>query len=211
MGGSKTQKDISQLISMNPTPITLTDNTNDKDDSSVRYTDTNRVNGNPSRRDQNLSDHVHVNNDNITHNGQVESTDDSDLNCQYRDNATQGVKHRLWCVGCHIGEPVIIKGNVSGGSQYVIWTIEFDTVNGSKIITRRRYSEFEELRAKLMKKYSKMFSIPELPGKTYLSSRFNPEVLEERRGGLEFFLSTVVMNPFICDCEEVKEFVMKSR
>ncbi|GME88355.1 unnamed protein product [[Candida] boidinii] len=200
MSGSKKQKDIKQLISMNPTPITLTDNTNESEN-----------NGNLNRRDNNVSDHIHVNDDNITHNGQIESSDDSDLNCQYNDNATQEIKHRLWCVGCHIGEPVIIKGNVSGGSKYVVWTIEFDTINGSKIITRRRYSEFEELRAKLVKKFSKMFSIPELPGKTYISNRFNPEVLEERRGGLEFFTSTVVMNPFICDCKEVKEFVMKSR
>lgn len=62
---------------------------------------------------------------------------------------------------------------------------------------RRRYSDFESFRAALLA-YSSQVVIPKLPGKIYLSkNRFDDAEIEERRRGLERFLTIVAGHPLL--------------
>lgn len=67
---------------------------------------------------------------------------------------------------------------------------------------RRRYSDFEFFRKCLVKELS-MYSnhpkvvIPHLPGKILLSNRFNDDVIEERRQGLNKWVEAVVGHPLL--------------
>lgn len=67
---------------------------------------------------------------------------------------------------------------------------------------RRRYSDFEFFRKCLMKELS-MYNnhprvvIPHLPGKILLSNRFNDEVIEDRRQGLNKWVQAVVGHPLL--------------
>ncbi|KAI9305589.1 sorting nexin-3 [Cunninghamella echinulata] len=58
---------------------------------------------------------------------------------------------------------------------------------------RRRYSDFEWLKATLEKENPKV-TIPPLPGKVF-TNRFDDNVIGQRRLGLEIFLQTVAGHP----------------
>jgi len=53
---------------------------------------------------------------------------------------------------------------------------------------RKRYSEFDDLRCRLMRTFPNFeAAVPELPPKS-LISKFRPRFLEKRRAGLQYFL-----------------------
>ncbi|EDO17275.1 hypothetical protein Kpol_538p35 [Vanderwaltozyma polyspora DSM 70294] len=66
---------------------------------------------------------------------------------------------------------------------------------------RRRYSDFEFFRKCLVKELSLMnhpkVVIPHLPGKILLTNRFNNEVIEERRIGLNKWMQSVAGHPLL--------------
>lgn len=67
---------------------------------------------------------------------------------------------------------------------------------------RRRYSDFEFFRKCLLKELSlysnhPKVAIPHLPGKILLSNRFNDDVIEERRQGLNKWVQAVVGHPLL--------------
>lgn len=67
---------------------------------------------------------------------------------------------------------------------------------------RRRYSDFEFFRKCIMKELSLYNNhprvvIPHLPGKILLSNRFNDDVIEERRQGLNKWVQAVVGHPLL--------------
>ncbi|CCF57496.1 hypothetical protein KAFR_0C05050 [Kazachstania africana CBS 2517] len=71
---------------------------------------------------------------------------------------------------------------------------------------RRRYSDFEFFKKCLLKEMnllgnssynSSRINIPHLPGKIFLSNRFNNEVIEERRQGLNKWLNSVATHPLL--------------
>ncbi|KAG7810395.1 hypothetical protein KL921_002890 [Ogataea angusta] len=112
----------------------------------------------------------------------------------------------VWCANCTIAEPTIIQG-INGG-KYALWTIEFETVRGARFKIRKRYNDFDELRNKL-EKYTGKTELPKFPPRSGLfQDRFDPAFLESRRKSLEYWLSSVVLNPAICCRQEVKEFVL---
>ncbi|KAJ1781759.1 Sorting nexin-3 [Coemansia sp. RSA 2523] len=60
---------------------------------------------------------------------------------------------------------------------------------------RRRYSEFEWFRDRLERETSRV-TIPPLPGKVF-TNRFDDQVIEDRREGLERFLQIVAGHPLL--------------
>ncbi len=56
---------------------------------------------------------------------------------------------------------------------------------------RKRYSEFDDLRRRLMQSFPGFgAAVPELPPKSVIS-KFRPRFLEKRRAGLQYFLKCV--------------------
>ncbi|KAJ2818224.1 Sorting nexin-3, partial [Coemansia erecta] len=62
-------------------------------------------------------------------------------------------------------------------------------------MVRRRYSEFEWFRDRLERETSRV-TIPPLPGKVF-TNRFDEQVVEDRREGLERFLQIVAGHPLL--------------
>ena len=60
---------------------------------------------------------------------------------------------------------------------------------------RRRYSDFEYFRD-ILERESARVTIPPLPGKVF-TNRFNDDVIEHRREGLQRFLQIVVGHPLL--------------
>ena len=73
---------------------------------------------------------------------------------------------------------------------------------------RKRYSEFEELRQRLVKAFpqSTKKSLPPLPPKSAIY-KFRPQFLEKRRQGLSYFLTCVMLNPEYAGSDVMKEFI----
>ncbi|KAI9295536.1 sorting nexin-3 [Neoconidiobolus thromboides FSU 785] len=62
-------------------------------------------------------------------------------------------------------------------------------------VVRRRYSDFEWFRDYLERETSRV-NIPSLPGKVF-TNRFEPDVIEARRLGLERFIQIVAGHPLL--------------
>ena len=75
---------------------------------------------------------------------------------------------------------------------------------------RKRYSEFVELREKLLKAvpHSSKAALPLLPPKSAIY-KFRPKFLERRRLGLEHFLTCVLLNPEYSGTVVVKNFIFE--
>lgn len=59
---------------------------------------------------------------------------------------------------------------------------------GSRMNIRKRYSEFDDLRRRLVQTFPGFeAAVPALPPKSVLK-RFHPRFLEKRRAGLQYFL-----------------------
>ncbi|RMZ86975.1 hypothetical protein DV736_g5800, partial [Chaetothyriales sp. CBS 134916] len=118
----------------------------------------------------------------------------------------------LWAKTVSVIDYVIVKGNSSTGlGAYVVWNCEVQTLDGGPITIRKRYSEFDELRERLVKSFpnSTRTSLPPLPPKSVIY-RFRPKFLERRRQGLQYFLTCVMLNPEYAGSEEVKDFIFKT-
>jgi len=76
------------------------------------------------------------------------------------------------------------------------------------MVIRKRYSEFDQLRCKLVKAFpqSTSSSLPPLPPKSALY-KFRPKFLEKRREGLAYFLNCVMLNPEYAGSVYVKDFI----
>lgn len=112
-----------------------------------------------------------------------------------------------------VGEYHLISGEY--GKSYISWQIKI-TINDldySSIILYRRYNEIYQLRQDLLHIFhdSREVNIPELPPKDNLSiDRFlmSKNWLEDRRKGLQWFLSNVLLDPVFQNCNVVKSFVL---
>lgn len=66
-------------------------------------------------------------------------------------------------------------------------------MQGSYLNIRKRYSEFDDLRWRLIQTFPSFeAAVPELPPKS-LISKFRPRFLEKRRAGLQYFLKYVLL------------------
>lgn len=125
------------------------------------------------------------------------------------EESTQAHK-QLWAKSITISDYVVIRGNTVGIGSYVVWICQVETLDGSPMTIRKRYSEFDELRYKLLKAFpdSTNQSLPVLPPKSAVY-RFKPKFLEKRRQGLTYFLNCVMLSPQYASSVIVKDFIFE--
>ncbi|KAF5872031.1 putative intermediate filament protein [Botrytis fragariae] len=132
--------------------------------------------------------------------------DEDDANVNGR-----GKNEACWARSVVIEDYVVVNGSGIGGiggiagkglgkglgigggiGAFVVWNVKVDTLEGTPIIIRKRYSEFADLRTKLLRTFpNSAGTIPELPRKSVIS-KFRPKFLENRRSGLQYFLKWVL-------------------
>ena len=56
----------------------------------------------------------------------------------------------VWAKAIYIEDFVIVSGNVPSVGSFVVWHCKIDTLDGGSLVIRKRYSEFYELRQKLL-------------------------------------------------------------
>jgi hypothetical protein len=113
-----------------------------------------------------------------------------------------------WAKSININDYVIIRGTIGGVGDYVVFNCTVQTLDGGPLTIRKRYSEFDDLRTKLMKEFpqSTRSSLPALPPKSAVY-KFRPKFLERRREGLAYFLQCVMLNPQYSTSHIVKDFI----
>ncbi|KAF2132778.1 PX-domain-containing protein [Dothidotthia symphoricarpi CBS 119687] len=113
----------------------------------------------------------------------------------------------LWCKGVTIDDYVVVSGTAKGLGAYVVWNCTVETLDGGPMKIRKRYSEFEDLRQKLVTTFPQAGgSMPQFPPKSVIS-RFRPRFLEKRKEGLTYFLNCVLLNPEFAGSPVLKEFL----
>jgi hypothetical protein len=113
----------------------------------------------------------------------------------------------LWAKHVTIDDYVIVSGSAPGLGAYVVWNITVQTLHGGPMKIIKRYSEFDELRQKLVKTFPHAEgAMPPLPPKSVIS-RFRPRFLERRKAGLSYFLNCVLLNPEFAGSPVLKEFL----
>jgi len=113
----------------------------------------------------------------------------------------------LWAKGITIDDYVLVRGNMTRIGAYIVWTCKVQTLDGGPMIIRKRYSEFDELREKLVAAFPQSKSaLPALPPKS-LMHKFQPKFLEKRRVGLMYFLNCVMLNPEFAGSAILKDFI----
>ncbi|EXJ88316.1 hypothetical protein A1O1_05246 [Capronia coronata CBS 617.96] len=114
----------------------------------------------------------------------------------------------LWAKSITIDDYVIVHGSPPGIGAYVVWNCKVQTLDGGPMTIRKRYSEFAELRSRLIRAFpqSTKTSLPPLPPKSAIY-KFQPKFLERRREGLAYFLSCVMLNPEYAGSTIVKDFI----
>ncbi|KAF2187625.1 Phox-like protein [Zopfia rhizophila CBS 207.26] len=125
----------------------------------------------------------------------------------------------LWARHVTIDDYVIVSGSAPGLGAYVVWNCTVETLDGGPMKIMKRYSEFDELRQKLVETFPHAEgAMPPLPPKSVIS-RFRPRFLERRKAGLSYFLqyvptqhlmtifSCVLLNPEFAGSPVLKEFL----
>ncbi|KAJ5291064.1 hypothetical protein N7478_000315 [Penicillium angulare] len=112
----------------------------------------------------------------------------------------------LWAQSVLIEDHVVVQGKTGVGA-YVVWNCRIQTLDGGPMVVRMRYSEFDELRQRLVSSFPHAKSaLPALPPKSVFY-KFRPNFLEHRRVGLEYFLNCVLLNPEFSSSPVVKDFL----
>jgi hypothetical protein len=120
-----------------------------------------------------------------------------------------------WARSVQVTDYVLVNGSTTNIGAFVVWNIRVETLNvriphpssalhprrrgderetesdsqqGSRMNIRKRYSEFDDLRRRLVQTFPNFeAAVPALPPKSVLK-RFQPRFLEKRRAGLQYFL-----------------------
>ncbi|KAL4784703.1 Phox homologous domain-containing protein [Aspergillus varians] len=112
----------------------------------------------------------------------------------------------LWARSVTIDDHVVVQGKTGIGA-YVVWNCKIRSLEGGIITVRMRYSEFDDLRLKLVTSFPHAKNaLPSLPPKSVLF-KFRQSFLESRRVGLEYFLNCVLLNPEFSSSPIVKDFL----
>ncbi|KAF8469656.1 Phox homologous domain-containing protein [Kalaharituber pfeilii] len=112
----------------------------------------------------------------------------------------------LWARNVRVTDYTIVQGSRTRAGAYVLWNCWIETLEGAQFTVRRRYSEFVTLRDKLCVTFPRsLASLPALPPKSVVS-KFRAAFLENRRQGLSYFLSCILLNPEFAGSPLVKDF-----
>lgn len=114
-----------------------------------------------------------------------------------------------------VGDYHIIGGEKEsgGGSAYVVWSIRIILNDSmySSILLYKRYSDIEKFRNKLVYQFPRASDIPQLPSKDSFSIQrmfLAGQWLEARRKGLQWFMTSVLLNPKYQKSDLVTEFIL---
>ncbi|KAK5134367.1 hypothetical protein LTR08_006547 [Meristemomyces frigidus] len=111
-----------------------------------------------------------------------------------------------WAKSVTVDDYTILTGPTGIGA-YVVWHCTVGTLNGGDLELRKRYSEFDQLRANIIRSFPHAEAmIPQLPRKSVVS-RFRPRFLETRKQGLNHFLNCILLNPEFAASPVLKDFV----
>ncbi|KAI9321799.1 Phox homologous domain-containing protein [Dichotomocladium elegans] len=95
----------------------------------------------------------------------------------------------------------------SGHGSYVCYNCTVLSDKAPAISIRKRYSEFVDLRHRLLKHYPHLkTSIPKLPPKRVVG-KFTPAFVERRRRDLEYFFKYVVLHPTLGSSSLVTDWI----
>ncbi|TEA11225.1 PX domain-containing protein YPT35 [Colletotrichum sidae] len=112
-----------------------------------------------------------------------------------------------WAKSVGIADYVIVNGSTTNIGAFVVWNIRVETLQGSFMNIRKRYSEFDDLREKLVKSFPNFeAAVPPLPPKSVIS-KFRPRFLDKRRAGLQYFLNCIMLNPEFSGSPILKDFL----
>ncbi|KAI0849662.1 Phox-like protein [Daldinia vernicosa] len=127
-----------------------------------------------------------------------------------RDNESSSLDDRgnaCWARSVEITDYVIVNGSTTNIGAFVVWNIRVETLSGSYMNIRKRYSEFDDFRWRLVRTFPNFeAAVPELPPKSMIS-KFRPRFLERRRAGLQYFLNCILLNPEFSGSPVLKEFL----
>ncbi|KAI1186990.1 Phox homologous domain-containing protein [Nemania serpens] len=140
----------------------------------------------------------------------AESLIPAGLGITLRDNENSGVDDRgsaCWAKDVEVTDYVIVNGSATNIGAFVVWNIRVETLSGSFMNIRKRYSEFDDLRWRLIRTFPGFeAAVPELPPKS-LIFKFRPNFLKKRRAGLQYFLHCIMLNPEFSGSPVLKEFL----
>lgn len=112
-----------------------------------------------------------------------------------------------WARSVQVVDYVHVNGSTTNLGAFTVWNIKVETLTGAKINIRKRYSEFDDLRRKLVQTFPNFeAAVPVLPPKSVLN-KFKPKFLEKRRAGLQYFLNCILLNPEFSGSPVLKEFL----
>ncbi|PFH56787.1 hypothetical protein XA68_15982 [Ophiocordyceps unilateralis] len=127
-----------------------------------------------------------------------------------RDNDTIEHSDRnaaCWARGVDVVNYTVVNGSATNIGAFVVWIVRVQTLNGGHINIRKRYSEFEGLRAQLIQSFPGFeAAVPVLPPKSFIS-RFRPAFLDKRRAGLQYFLHCIILNPEFSASPVLRDFL----
>ncbi|KAI9163160.1 PX domain-containing protein [Paramyrothecium foliicola] len=127
-----------------------------------------------------------------------------------RDNDTNEHNDRssaCWAKSVEIADYTVVNGASTNVGAFVVWNIRVETLTGSFMNIRKRYSEFDDFRRQLVQSFpNSEAAVPALPPKSVIS-RFRPRFLEKRRAGLQYFLNCILLNPEFSGSPVLKDFL----
>ncbi|KAK4204044.1 Phox homologous domain-containing protein [Triangularia verruculosa] len=126
---------------------------------------------------------------------------------QTSPSTPQDRNRACWARSVTITDYITINTSSTNLGAFTVWNISVETLEGPRINIRKRYSEFDDLRKKLIMTFPGFeAAVPELPPKSIMK-RFQPKFLEKRRGGLQYFLNCILLNPEFSGAPVVREFL----
>jgi len=139
----------------------------------------------------------------------VESIPAGGITLQDNTDSPDAKSGVCWARSVSIEDHVVINERRTSIGAFVVWNITVETLRGSSFRIRKRYSEFDDLRHKLLQTFpNSSAALPPLPPKSVIS-KFRPKFLEQRRTGLQYFFNCILLNPEFSASPVVKEFLFE--
>ncbi|KAL7949695.1 Phox homologous domain-containing protein [Trichoderma barbatum] len=124
-----------------------------------------------------------------------------------RDTNDDDRNSACWAKSVEITDYILVNGSNTNIGAFVVWNVRVETLNGSYMNIRKRYSEFDDFRQKLTLSFPNFkAAVPELPPKSAIF-KFRPKFLEKRRAGLQYFLNCILLNPEFSGSPVLKDFL----
>ncbi|KAL7939721.1 Phox homologous domain-containing protein [Trichoderma chlorosporum] len=124
-----------------------------------------------------------------------------------RDTNDDDRNSACWAKSVEITDYILVNGSNTNIGAFVVWNIRVETLSGSYMNIRKRYSEFDDFRQKLTASFPNFkAAVPELPPKSAIF-KFRPKFLEKRRAGLQYFLNCILLNPEFSGSPVLKDFL----